>query len=40
MNGYKDNPDQSIKERTDTLILSQEFNEKLFTPFNISNADY
>ena len=24
------NPDQSIKARTDTLILSQEFNEKLF----------
>jgi len=30
MNGYKDNPDQSIKAITDTLILSQEFNEKLF----------
>ena len=37
MNRYKDNPDQSrpiqtnsIKEITDTLILTQEFNEKLF----------
>ena len=40
MNRYKDNPDQSrpiqtnpdqsIKARTDTLILSQEFNERLF----------
>ena len=27
MNGYKDNPDQSLKERTNTLRLTQEFNE-------------